>query len=112
MRAGFIFLFCAFAVLPSLAAELDSCFIVRAKGDTLYGVVEHRLDHSTLQGNSVKWNTIVFRRADGKVVSFIPNQIKELFILNAPEGFQRYLVFNDEYYASTNGILYRVLVDG
>jgi hypothetical protein len=55
---------------------------------------------------------VFFAYPNGKEEQFIPNNIKELYVYNLPEGFRQYLTLDEEYYLSNYGILYRVVVDG
>lgn len=93
-------------------ANWDSCFIVKAEGDTIYGKVDHRYDQSTLLSSYISDMLIFFAHPDGKEEQFIPNDLKELYVYNLADGFKKYVVLDDEYYLSNYGILYRVLVDG
>ncbi|MBP6733019.1 MAG: hypothetical protein KA149_13220 [Chitinophagales bacterium] len=93
-------------------ADWDSCFIVKAKGDTIFGKVNHRPDQSSLLSSYPSDVVVFFAHRNEKEEQFIPNDIKELYVYNLPDGFKRYLVLEDEYYLSNFGILYRVVVDG
>jgi hypothetical protein len=93
-------------------ADWDSCFIVKAKGDTIFGKVNHRPDQSSLLSSYPSDVVVFFAHRNDKEEQFIPNDIKELYVYNLPEGFKQYKVLEDEYYLSNFGILYRVVVDG
>ncbi|MES2619620.1 MAG: hypothetical protein V4615_02125 [Bacteroidota bacterium] len=90
----------------------DSCFVVKSNGDTIYGKVDHRADQSTLMSRYISDIIIFFAHTNEKEEQFIPNNLKELYVFNLPEGFRKYLVLQHEYYSAPYGILYRIAVDG
>lgn len=103
----------------------DSCFIVKANGDTIYGKVDHRSNQSSQTPNyspgsqSFNSNTtymsdmlIFFAHPNQKEEQFIPNDLKELYVFNAPEGYKRYLTLEDKWLVTSFGMLSRIVVDG
>ena len=90
----------------------DSCFIVKAKGDTIYGKVDHRDDQSSVLSSYMSDLLIFFAHTNEKEEQFIPDNLKELYVFNAPEGYNKYQVIDQEDYLSNYGILYRIVVDG